>query len=65
MVTVVTEAMEVMAVTVDIILGMVVVIMDMVTMVITKHLFVLSIEALKIVKEQIPFRVCLAHQYIY
>jgi hypothetical protein len=57
-------AMEVMAITV----GMVVVIMDMVTtdmvnmdmvtmdkvtMVITKHLFLLSIEALKIVQEQV------------
>jgi hypothetical protein len=40
--------MEVMAVTVDIIMGMVVVIM-----VITKHVFVLSIEALKIVEEYV------------
>jgi hypothetical protein len=52
----VTDTMEVMAVTVDIIMGMVEVIMDMVTMVITKHLFILSIEALRIVKEQVPLQ---------
>jgi hypothetical protein len=34
-------------------MGMVVVIMNMVTMVITKHLFVLSIESLKIVQEYV------------
>jgi hypothetical protein len=45
--------MEVMAVTVDIIMGMAVVIVDMVIMVITKHVFVLSIETLKIVQEYV------------
>jgi hypothetical protein len=45
--------MEVMAVKMDICMGMTFVIMDMVTMVITKHLFLLSIEALKIVQEQV------------
>jgi hypothetical protein len=57
--TKITEAMEVMAVTVDMGMGMVVVIMDMVTMVITKRLFLLSSDALKIVQEQVLLqRVC-------
>lgn len=57
-----------MAVTVDIGMGMVVVIintMDMVTMVITKCLFLLSSEALKIFQKKLCYKVCLVHKYIY
>jgi hypothetical protein len=49
----ITEALEVMAVTVDMGMGMVVFIMDMVTMVVTKRLSLLSSNSLKIVKEQV------------
>jgi hypothetical protein len=42
-----------MAITVDIGIGMVGVTMDMVTKVVTKHLFLMWIESLKIVQEQV------------
>jgi hypothetical protein len=66
--TEVTEAMEVMAVTVDMDMGMVVVIintMDMVTVVITKCLFLLSSAALKSLSKKLCYKVCSAHKYIY